>query len=120
MRTTKIDKQELLGLVRANLAKHLKDYAEAVSDYKLAAVTLAKANLELAETSDLDKIAEIKSMPSAPASYETEYNRAIRKLELSVDTVIEVDETTFNQLVLDEWNWKQQFIFSNAMYKTLH
>lgn len=120
MRTTKIQKTELLSIVKANLETHLTDYAEAVSDYKLAALKLAKANLELAETGELAKIAEIKEMPAEPKSYEAEYNRAIRKLELSVDDVIEVDELTFNQLVLDEWNWKTQFLVGNALYKTLH
>lgn len=120
MRNTKIQKDKLLGIVKENLAKHLSEYAEAVNDYKLAAIKIATANLELAQTGDLNKIAEIKEMPTKPSSYEAEYNRAIRKLELSVDDVIDVDELTFNQLVLDEWNWKTQFLVGNALYKTLH
>jgi len=38
-------------------------------------------------------------------------------LELSVEDVIEIDDTTFNQLVLDDWNWKDNFISSNSLYK---
>jgi hypothetical protein len=120
MKNTKIEKVELLNIVKQNLAKHLADHAEAVTDYKTGALKLAKTNLEYAETGDLEQISKIAGMPNKPVSYESEYNRAIRKLELSVDTVIEVDEMTFNQLVLDEWNWKAQFLVGNAFYKTLH
>jgi hypothetical protein len=40
-------------------------------------------------------------------------------LELSVEKEIEVEEDVFNQLVLDEWHWKNQFIASASLYKTL-
>jgi len=40
-------------------------------------------------------------------------------LELSVEDIIEVEEEIFNQLVLDEWQWKHQFSTSNAMYKSV-
>lgn len=118
MRTVKLDKKELLGIVRANKEKHIKEYVEAVEDYKVAAVKIAKANLKLANTADLGAIGRIQAMPSAPVSYEDSYSRAIRMLELSVEDVIDLEETIFNQLVLDEWNWKRTFAVSNALYKT--
>ena len=55
----------------------------------------------------------------APQSYEAEYTRAMRMLELSVDDTIEVEQDVFNQLVLDEWHWKMSFTASNTMYKSL-
>lgn len=119
MKTTKIEKVALMTIVKENLAKHINEFDEAVVDYKAAVLKLSKNNLKLATTGDLKKIGKIESIPSEPRSYESEYNRAIRKLELSVDTVIEVDELTFNQLVLDEWTWKNLFSTSNAIYKTM-
>ncbi len=118
MRTVNLDKEELLKIVRANKEKHIVEYAEAVEDYKVAAVKIAKMNLKLANTGDMVSIAKIQSMPAAPTSYEDSYTRSIRMLELSVDKVIELEETIFNQLVLDEWNWKRTFAASSAMYKT--
>ena len=47
------------------------------------------------------------------------YTRAIRMLELSVEDVIEIEEHIFNQLVLDEWGWKQQFTAMSALYKSV-
>lgn len=119
MRSVKINKYELLNIVRENKDKHVKDYEEAVNDYKAAAIKLAASHVELAATGELDKIAQIKAMPAKPSSYEKEYDRAIRMLELSVEDVIELEEEIFNQLVLDEWTWKHQFALSASMYKSM-
>jgi hypothetical protein len=119
MRDVKMDKAELLNIVRENKEKHIREYNEAVEDYKKAAVKLAQENLELANTGDLDKISKIKSLPSKPTSYEDSYTRAIRMLELSVESIIEIEEQIFNQLVLDEWQWKHNFAVASALYKTI-
>jgi hypothetical protein len=117
MKSVKLDRDELLEIVRENKEKHVADYREAVADYKKVAVALAKENLALARTGRLEDIAKMKALPLAPTSYEDSYNRAIRMLELSVDELIELEEQVFNQLVLDEWHWKQMFSSMNATYK---
>ena len=119
MRSVKINKKELLVIVRANKEKHVKEYNESVVDYKAAAIKVASEHVELAKTGELAKIARIKAMPAAPVSYEKEYDRAIRMLELSVEKEIEIEDDVFNQLVLDEWAWKHQFVASASLYKTL-
>ncbi len=119
MRSVKLNRDELLNIVRNNKEKHIAEYNEAVEDYKNAAIKLAKENLKLANTRDLERLVQIKALPSAPVSYSDNYDRAIRMFELSVEHVIELDEHIFNQLVLDEWQWKQQFSVASALYKTL-
>jgi hypothetical protein len=119
MNSIKMKRLELLGIVQKNCTKHVSDFVEAVSDYKQAVVQVSTANLKLAKTADLDKIKQIKGLPQKPVSYEDSYKRAIRMLELSVEDIIEVEEDVFNQLVLDEWQWKQSFSASNALYKTV-
>lgn len=119
MRYVKVDKVELLEIVRENKKKHIKEYDESVKDYKKAAVKIAKEHVELAKTGDLEQIAKIKAMPGKPTSYEKEYDRAIRMLELSVEDQLEIESDVFNQLVLDEWAWKNMFVASGALYKTL-
>ena len=118
MRSVKLDRAELLNIVLQNKEKHTAEYLEAVADYKLAVVKLAKANLKLANTGDLVKISNMQAVPAAPVSYEDSYSRAIRMLELSVEDVIELQEDVFNQLVLDEWTWKRSFTAMGATYKS--
>lgn len=119
MRSVKVNKAELMQILQDNKKKHVKEYEESVKDYKKAALKIAKEHVELAKTGDLDKIAKIKAMPGRPNSYEDSYNRAIRMMELSVDEVIELEEQIFNQLVLDEWSWKNAFVATSAMYKSI-
>lgn len=119
MNSVKMNRKELLQIVRDNQKKHVAEYEESVVDYKAGVAKLAKANLKLANSGDLNLIASMKKIPAAPVSYEDNYTRAIRMLELSVEDVIEVEEHIFNQLVLDEWGWKQQFTAMSATYKSL-
>lgn len=119
MHSVKVDRLELLEIVRANKEKHIKEFTESVKDYKLAVLKVTKENYDLAKTKNLDKIAEIESIPHRPSSYETNYTRAIRMLELSVEDTIDVEQDVFNQLVLDEWDWKHSFLAASTMYKTL-
>jgi fibronectin type 3 domain-containing protein len=118
MQKVKLDKDELLDIVRQNKEKHIKEFKEAVADYLILVVKLAEENLELAKSSDLEKIAKSKSIPLKPTSYETSYIKAICMLELSVDTVIELEAQDFDQLVLDEWQWKKSFSTMNSTYKS--
>jgi hypothetical protein len=117
MNAIKMNRLELLGLVQANKVKHIAEFEESVEDYKKLVLQFSTANLKLAKTASLEEFKKIKSLPSAPVSYETSYARAIRMLELSVDEIIEVEEDVFNQLVLDEWSWKRSFITANSTYK---
>jgi hypothetical protein len=119
MRSVKIDKKKLLAIVRENKQKHILEYNESVKDFKELAIRIATTNLEIANTGELDKISRIKTIPQSPTSHEKEYERAIRMLELSVEKEIEVEEDIFNQLVLDEWAWKHQFVASASLYKSM-
>lgn len=118
MNNVKMDRLELLKIVKENAVKHVADYDEAVADYKVAVVKVAKANLKIANTGDLEKF-NFQRMPAAPVNYADNYSRAIRMLELSVESIIDVEEHIFNQLVLDEWSWKQGFVAQSALYKSI-
>lgn len=115
MDSVRMNKSNLLEIVRVNRAKHLLEYEEAVKDYLLAVATVAKHNLDEVTA---NRITNMKHLPVTPNTFETDYNRAIRMLELSVDTAVEIDEQVFKQLVLDEWSWKHSFSVSNSSYKS--
>jgi hypothetical protein len=117
MNAIKMNRLELLEIVRANKLTHIAEYNEAVEDYKTVVLDIATANVKVAKTAKLEEFKKIKRTPDAPVSYELSYARAIRMLELSVEEIIEVEEDVFNQLVLDEWHWKRSFTMSNSTYK---
>lgn len=118
MNAIKMERLALLAIVKENMAKHITAFTESVEDYKKLVLQFSTANLKLAKTGNLEDFRKIKSIPAAPVSYEDSYKRAIRMLELSVDDHIDVEEDVFNQLVLDEWNWKRGFLAAGATYKS--
>ena len=117
MHGIKMKRVELLGIVSANLQTHISEFNESVEDYKKLVLQITTVNLKLAKSASLDEFKKIKALPSLPVSYEDSYKRAIRMLELSVEDIIDIEEDVFNQLVLDEWQWKRAFTVSNATYK---
>ena len=125
MNAININREKLLGIVRENREKHQKEFLEAVEDYKLLRVQFAADNLEIAQKNveltaagRYDDLVQFKYAPGGPNSYTKDYDRATRMLELSVDDTIELEEDVFNQLVLDEWHWKNNFSVSNVAYKS--
>lgn len=124
-KSVKVNKDELLKVIRDNKEKHIHDYEEAVHDYKLAVIKVSENNVKVSKKR-LDNakkgIYDFSGMmyltiPKEPKSYEAEYNRAIRMLEMSVETDLDVDAIVFNQLALDEWQWKNDFILASSAYK---
>ena len=118
MNAIKMNRIELLDIVRANKETHITEYNESTIDYARLVLQISKDNLSLAKTGDPLSFKKIKAIPSATVSYEDSYKRAIRMLELSVEDIIEVEEDVFNQLVLDEWSWKRGFTASSMSYKS--
>lgn len=115
MDVVNIDKDTLLKIVLENREKHIAAFKEAVKDFQMAVIKISNENIEIVNAGKLD----IKMLPPKPTSYESNYTKAIRMLELSVDSVVELDQYEFAKLVQDEWDWKQIFDTSNATYKSM-
>jgi ribosomal protein S28E/S33 len=62
------------------------------------------------------RVARVQVHIPEPQDYTREYDRALKMLEISVDDIIELDEETFAQFVMDDWDWKRQFLNSTASY----
>ena len=107
---------DLLTKVRANREQHVALYAEAKDNY-LATVreglekTLAK--LDAGEYSVTDYIAYTYSPPK---NYTEVYDHAIAIFELDTRETILLDQKQFTSFVMDKWDWKNDFLLSNAAY----
>lgn len=119
MHAIKMKRLELLEIVKANKITHIANFLESVEDYKQVVLKLTTGNMKLAKTGNLEEFKKMKTLPSAPQSYESSYKKAIRMLELSIEDVIEVEEDVFNQLVEDEWAWSRNFSATMALYKSI-
>lgn len=117
MKTIKMSKTDLLDKIKENRDKHEALYLEAIEGYKDSLVkTLkkmlanAKANKEVEHFLTLEK----------PVNNLKDYDRAIAMLEVTIDTVIELDQNEFSNLFLDQWVWKDAFMATNSTYFNGH
>lgn len=111
--TVKIKKQELLEVVKANLAKHKEIVEEAFAKYREMAIS--ELDAMLAEAKSGKRIRRAVSLVE-PVDQTPEYTRIIRQLEMSTEDVVTLEEHEFEQYVLDRWSWKRQWSTSNSVY----
>ena len=113
MQTVKINKAELLTVVKANREQHRKIFDEAITGYRECAIKELDAMLAEAKTGK--RIRRSVSLVE-PVDQTREYDKAIRMLEMSVEDVIELEDHEFSNYVLDDWGWKKSFLASNRAY----
>lgn len=113
LHTVRIEKNQLLDILRANRSKHSQEAQEAAVKYREVAIKKLKASLKLAQNGG-EVIQHLGLI--APQDYTSAYDTVIHMLELSSDQLIELDHMQFQQYVEDEWSWKAGFASTNAFY----
>lgn len=115
MNGVKLTKGELLENVKANLDKHNADVAEALS---LRRETIAKSfEKQLKEMEfDVDFQPKENLLFPMPKDHSEDYKKAIRMIEMTTDEVIELTESQFDKLVMDNWGWKSDLIATSSVY----
>lgn len=113
MNAVRVSKSMLLETLKRNRAEHRKIFLEALDGYRKEAIKQLEAQLERAKSG---KKFSVYISLTQPQDQTKDYDRAIGMLELSLDTEISLPETDYRNYVLDEWNWKAQFLSSNVAY----
>lgn len=123
MREVKVNKADLLKVIRENRTKHIEEFKEACDGYKEMA--LAKITDVMEELKG--KIGRLKEGQAialmavnfglqVPESHEAEYDTVIRMLEMSIDDTLLVRTDEFECYVMDRWDWKDRWSASNVGY----
>lgn len=115
MNSTRVKRAELLKKVKANRKTHRKIYAEAVEGYRKALLREFEARVEELRTAN-GRVPDRTVNIVEPQVHIEEYDLAIAMLEMSTEKEVVVTAQQFNQLVLDNWGWKQLFLSSNSAY----
>lgn len=115
MNGVKLTKEELLSNVTQNLDKHKIDVAEAL---KLRRETIAKSFEKQLKEMEFDVDFQPKEHLSfpMPKDHSEDYEKAIRMIEMTTDEVIELTESQFDKLVMDNWGWKSDLIATSSVY----
>lgn len=110
---TRIDKDELIDILRQNRANHQHIFDEAVEGYRKEAIKQLNEAIDRIKTGSLTRV--YFSIP-APENHTADYDRAIRMLELNQEGTVVLNESDTAQYVMDDWGWRNQFIASNKYY----
>lgn len=115
MNNVKVKQAELLTNLKINLKQHKIDVKEAlearhneIEEYFIQAQETMSNNPSYQPKENIN-------FP-LPQDNSAEYSRAIRMVEMSVETIIELTEDQFDKLVMDNWHWKQDLIRTSAIY----
>ena len=115
MYEVKVNKTELLTILKTNRQKHQEIYIKAFDGYRKEVIRHLQFALDQASAGE-KIITQISLI--APQDHTAEYDRVIGMLKMSVDEKIEIDNTEYRQYVLDEWDWSKHFSTTSSSYSS--
>jgi hypothetical protein len=130
MKKITVDVKDLLQKIQANREIHVKDYEEAeeaFAGYKLTGKEALAARAKEIKKAFEDMSKRVESFASqllafhslkVPVSHVKDYDQVIMMLQMTVDTKIEIESDQFACYVMDDWDWKQEFVGTTNVYKS--
>jgi hypothetical protein len=113
MRNIKVDKKELITILKDNMNKHVIEHKKALDGYHQEVIEGLTKALEQAKSGE-KYIVNI--LLEKPITYEESYKMIIGMLELDTSEHIELDEREYKQYVVDEWSWTHTLKSVNSSY----
>lgn len=113
MRDVRVNKADLLKIVQSNRNNHRKIFQEAQEGFKKEVIK--QLEMRLTDAKNGKRINGSFHL-EAPIDQTREYDRVISMLNMSVDDIVELDEESYAQYVLDQWAWRHSFLMSNSAY----
>jgi hypothetical protein len=113
MKEVKVRVEEVLKIVRKNKGKHDMIYKAATEAYwEKAEKVLNKCLKDIRNKKIISAYLDL----SVPTDHGSDYERVIRMMELSVDKDIVLDDVSFSKFILNNWDWKQEFVRITRTY----
>ncbi|MDB4330441.1 hypothetical protein N9948_01835 [bacterium] len=109
----KFKTKDLISKIKENRTRHHEDYNLAVEQYKEE--LQAQLKKMLADAIKGDEVPHLVPLEK-PEQHLREYDTALDIFEMTSQKEVELDQTTFKQLVRDEWAWKDSFDLKTMGY----
>jgi hypothetical protein len=117
MNPINVNRLQLIAKVQANRDDHAAANAIAEAAYREVAAKWLHAQLELIGIGHLPARSMPRDMPQ-PEDHTGDYDGAIAMLQWSTDDRYELDESTFANLVLNQWHWSGSWAATNSSYSS--
>lgn len=109
----RVNREELLTKIKANRATHKDTFEKAMVGYRKRAIE--ELDKSLADARAGRRIRAAIELVE-PMNQTADYDMVIAMLEMCVDKEVVIATGEFQQYVLDQWHWKEQFTTSNMAY----
>ena len=113
MKDILVKKSTLIEKLKKNRAAHHKIFEEALVGYRKQAIKLLDQQLKRAKSG---KKFHTYIVLTVPQDQTKDYDRAIGMLAMDLSDEVALSENDYRCYVLDEWNWKDQFLSTNSAY----
>ena len=115
--SVKVLRIKVLNTLKTNKEQHRKDFEEAMTVWIEKAKekvkdVLSQLNSDKASDVNLSSV----NLPK-PVSFEKEYEKTIKMIELEVRPEIDISSYDFERFFLDNWDWKNNFLSNTMIYK---
>lgn len=108
-----VNKQELLDKLVENRLKHNEIFLAAQLNYRQQMIT--ELDRMLKEAREGKRFQRSVTL-CEPVDHTKEYDAAIAMLTMSTDGEIQISHNDFAMFVLDDWQWKRNFLTTNSAY----
>jgi hypothetical protein len=112
MNEVKVDRVKLVAKLGENRDKHVKEYEAAIVAYRESVIDEMKKNLRLARKGEFRTSIHLP----APEDHRQDYDNAIAMMTASVEDVVTMTQSEFNQYYLDQWSWARAFAATSSFY----
>jgi len=108
-----VRKQRLLDALRKNREGHRQTFLKAQEGYRQLCIEHLDTMLANARANrTFDTVVRLQ----APTDHTKEYDINIQMLEMAEDDTLVISYEQFQHFVLDDWEWRQEFITNSAQY----
>lgn len=114
-RVIRVNKAKLIAKIIENKTNHIKEYEQAMIDYRDEAKKQLEEQLKRLQDGKLDIKIDLKS----PIDNRTEYDKLTQVFEWEVNDEVELSQGEFNEYVLDELPFARIAKMSNTVYSKM-
>jgi hypothetical protein len=113
MHSVKVKRTNLLEKITKNRDAHRDLFLKAQEGYRIDVIV--ELDKMLKDARDGKSIRRTINLVE-PQDHTNDYNRVITMLEMSIDDDIDLDARSFDNYVMDNWDWKAFAESTNALY----
>lgn len=113
MQEITVNKEELLAKLRENRAKHRTVFEAALAGWRDEALARLEEKVAALKAG---RFPEIKLLVTMPQDHTKDYDRIIMMVEMHTSSTFRLSEYDFQSYVMDDWDWKRQFIKTSSTY----